>query len=171
MATKASFDIQTLPWILSNALNNLRAEQNIVIMNDFIDGATTYTAYQLSHQRFAPGSESDDVRSLVKGMPAALEARPSSVQSGDISEGEAESAKAKADAALAHQQVLEAQLRTTVASQQSVLNAQSTVTEKDKSIQAVLEAAHREAEDGTQKQAQLVALAEKRLQAAKAGTR
>ncbi len=54
MSTKAKFDISTLPWIQANALKNLTAKQNLIIMNDFIDGATTYTAYQLSQARFAP---------------------------------------------------------------------------------------------------------------------
>lgn len=54
MSTKAQFDMATLPWIQANALKNLTAQQNIMIMNDFIDGATTYTAYQLSQTRFAP---------------------------------------------------------------------------------------------------------------------
>ncbi len=54
MSTKAKFDISTLPWIQANALKNLTAKQNLIIMNDFIDGATAYTAYQLSQARFAP---------------------------------------------------------------------------------------------------------------------
>lgn len=53
MSTKAEFDIVTLPWVLANVLTKFTAPQNIVIMNDFIDGATTYTAYQLSQKRFA----------------------------------------------------------------------------------------------------------------------
>ena len=40
-----------LPWIRENALDRLRAERTIVIMNDFIDGATTDTSIQLSAQR------------------------------------------------------------------------------------------------------------------------
>lgn len=56
MSTKAQFDMATLPWIQANALKNLTAQQNIMIMNDFIDGATTYTAYQLSQTRFAPAA-------------------------------------------------------------------------------------------------------------------
>jgi len=54
METKAKFDMSTLPWIQANALKNLTAKQNIILMNDFVDGATTYTAYQLSQTRFAP---------------------------------------------------------------------------------------------------------------------
>lgn len=53
MSTKASFDKATLPWIRANAIRNLTEEQNIVIMNDFIDGATTLTAFELSQTRFA----------------------------------------------------------------------------------------------------------------------
>ena len=50
-STKASNDMVLLPWIRENALNRLRAERTIVIMNDFIDGATTDTSIQLSAQR------------------------------------------------------------------------------------------------------------------------
>lgn len=53
MSTKANFDKATLSWIHANALRNLTAEQNLIIMNDFIDGATTYTAFELSQIRFA----------------------------------------------------------------------------------------------------------------------
>ncbi|KLO07782.1 hypothetical protein SCHPADRAFT_634261 [Schizopora paradoxa] len=53
MSTKAKFDESTLPWIRENALRNLTANQNIIIMNDFIDGATTHTAFELSQMRFA----------------------------------------------------------------------------------------------------------------------
>ncbi|GJJ67878.1 hypothetical protein EMPS_00224 [Entomortierella parvispora] len=50
-STKARFDTQTLPWIRENALDRLQAERTIVIMNDFIDGATTDTSILLSRQR------------------------------------------------------------------------------------------------------------------------
>lgn len=50
-STKAMFDMQTLPWIRANALDRLRAEKTIVIMNDFIDGATTDTSIELSRRR------------------------------------------------------------------------------------------------------------------------
>jgi hypothetical protein len=52
MCTKAYFDIATLPWILENSLANLQARENIMVMNDFIDGATTWSAYKLSEARF-----------------------------------------------------------------------------------------------------------------------
>lgn len=42
-STKASNDMVLLPWIRAHALERLRAERTIVIMNDFIDGATTDT--------------------------------------------------------------------------------------------------------------------------------
>ncbi|KLO11836.1 PLC-like phosphodiesterase, partial [Schizopora paradoxa] len=53
MATKAQFDMVTLPWVRENALGNLTAQQNIILMNDFIDGATTHTALEMSQARFA----------------------------------------------------------------------------------------------------------------------
>lgn len=53
MSTKAALDSRTLPWIRQNALGRLRAERTIVIMNDFIDGATTDTSIQLSRKRLS----------------------------------------------------------------------------------------------------------------------
>lgn len=50
-STKAALDTRTLPWIRENALNRLQADKNIIIMNDFIDGATTDTSIQLSKRR------------------------------------------------------------------------------------------------------------------------
>ena len=50
-STKAMLDMQTLPWIRANALDRLRAEKTVVIMNDFIDGATTDTSIELSRRR------------------------------------------------------------------------------------------------------------------------
>ncbi|RAK71680.1 PLC-like phosphodiesterase [Aspergillus fijiensis CBS 313.89] len=52
-STKAALDTRTLPWIRENALERLQAERTIVIMNDFIDGATTDTSILLSKQRLA----------------------------------------------------------------------------------------------------------------------
>lgn len=50
-STKAALDMETLPWIRENALDRLRAEKTLVIMNDFIDGATTDTSIELSRRR------------------------------------------------------------------------------------------------------------------------
>ena len=50
-STKGNLDTQTLPWIRANALQRLQADRLIVIMNDFIDGATTDTSIELSRQR------------------------------------------------------------------------------------------------------------------------
>lgn len=50
-STKAALDMQTLPWIRANALDRLQADKMIVIMNDFIDGATTDTSIELSRRR------------------------------------------------------------------------------------------------------------------------
>jgi hypothetical protein len=52
-STKAALDMQTLPWIRENALERLQAEKTIVLMNDFIDGATTDTSIELSRRRLA----------------------------------------------------------------------------------------------------------------------
>ena len=51
MATKAGCDCKTLPWIRSNALERLPAEELVVIMNDFIDGGTVDVAIDLSRRR------------------------------------------------------------------------------------------------------------------------
>jgi hypothetical protein len=50
-STKAMLDRTTLPWIRENALERLKADKTIVIMNDFIDGATTDTSIELSRRR------------------------------------------------------------------------------------------------------------------------
>ncbi|OJJ47346.1 hypothetical protein ASPZODRAFT_65854 [Penicilliopsis zonata CBS 506.65] len=52
-STKGNLDRQTLPWIREHALERLQAERNIVIMNDFIDGATIDTSIMLSGARVA----------------------------------------------------------------------------------------------------------------------
>lgn len=52
-STKAWLDMHTLPWIRQNALDRLQAEKLIIIMNDFIDGATTDTSIDLSRRRLA----------------------------------------------------------------------------------------------------------------------
>ena len=51
-STKGMLDMKTLPWIRANALQRLKADRLIVVMNDFIDGATTDTSIELSRQRF-----------------------------------------------------------------------------------------------------------------------
>ena len=50
-STKGMLDMKTLPWIRANTLQRLQAEKLIVIMNDFIDGATADTSIELSKQR------------------------------------------------------------------------------------------------------------------------
>ncbi|KAG0196314.1 hypothetical protein BGX28_010301 [Mortierella sp. GBA30] len=57
-STKAHLDSQTLPWIRKNALDRLQADKTIVVMNDFIDGATTDTSIELSRRRLAHDGES-----------------------------------------------------------------------------------------------------------------
>ena len=51
LATKPACDSKTLPWIRSNALGRLTSDELIVVMNDFIDGATAETAIGLSKVR------------------------------------------------------------------------------------------------------------------------
>jgi hypothetical protein len=52
-STKGNLDRQTLPWIRENLMERLQAERLVVIMNDFIDGATTDTSVELSRRRLA----------------------------------------------------------------------------------------------------------------------
>ena len=52
-STKAALDMWTLPWIRANALERLRGEKLLVVMNDFIDGATADTCIELSRRRLA----------------------------------------------------------------------------------------------------------------------
>ena len=51
LATKPLCDIQTLPWIRDHALKRLSLEELIVVLNDFIDGATVDVAITLSKER------------------------------------------------------------------------------------------------------------------------
>ena len=51
-STKASLDRHTLPWIRDNALEKLTSERLLVIMNDFMDGATTDIVIGLNKRRF-----------------------------------------------------------------------------------------------------------------------
>ncbi|KAJ7576128.1 PLC-like phosphodiesterase [Mycena floridula] len=51
METKARFDLRTLPWVLNHAVKKFSADHNLIIMNDFIDGATCDVAIQLSEER------------------------------------------------------------------------------------------------------------------------
>lgn len=50
-STKASNDMVLLPWIRKHALERLQADRLIVVMNDFIDGATTDLSIELSQKR------------------------------------------------------------------------------------------------------------------------
>lgn len=50
-STKAMGDRITLPWIRNNVNQRLKAEKTVVVMNDFIDGATCETCIELSAER------------------------------------------------------------------------------------------------------------------------
>lgn len=52
MATKAMCDTQTHPWLQHEVLNRLDANHSLVIMDDWIEGATCDVAIELSKQRF-----------------------------------------------------------------------------------------------------------------------
>lgn len=60
-STKAMGDMRTLPWLKQHCNERLKAERNIVVMNDFIDGATCDLCIELSAERLSWGSE-DTVR-------------------------------------------------------------------------------------------------------------
>ncbi|KAJ4405169.1 hypothetical protein N0V85_004732 [Neurospora sp. IMI 360204] len=51
LATKAICDSKTLPWCRDNVLRTCGYDTLVVMMNDFIDGATADVAFQLSKQR------------------------------------------------------------------------------------------------------------------------
>jgi hypothetical protein len=51
MATKPICDSKTLPWIRQHALEKLQADQLVLIMNDFFDGATADVGIDLSRRR------------------------------------------------------------------------------------------------------------------------
>ena len=65
-STKGALDMKTLPWIKANALERLQAEKTIVIMNDFIDGATTDASIELSRRRL---QDERLVSDLSRGLP------------------------------------------------------------------------------------------------------
>ncbi|KAK4116102.1 PLC-like phosphodiesterase [Canariomyces notabilis] len=51
LATKGICDSKTLPWCRDNVLRTCELDQLVVMMNDWIDGATADVAVQLSRQR------------------------------------------------------------------------------------------------------------------------
>ncbi|KAL2193681.1 PLC-like phosphodiesterase [Corynascus similis CBS 632.67] len=51
LATKGLCDHKTLPWCRDNVMRTCEPDQLVVLMNDFIDGATADVAVQLSKQR------------------------------------------------------------------------------------------------------------------------
>jgi hypothetical protein len=51
LATKGLCDSKTLPWCRDNVLRTCELDQLVVMMNDWIDGATADVAVQLSRQR------------------------------------------------------------------------------------------------------------------------
>ena len=53
-STKADLDRQTLPWLRLNLNQRLKADGKLcVVLNDFIDGATTETGVELSRERLS----------------------------------------------------------------------------------------------------------------------
>lgn len=156
MSTKASFDIATLPWIIANALQNLQAPQNIMIMNDFIDGATTYTAYQLSQARFSNQTQVAAIKSaepVAHGVP--------SVQAKKIGNGE----EVKAKHEQLHQDIKEhvALLQTITAGHQLILDEKDKVSDEDKRAHRALKAVQKEAEEKLKQQKKVVELARKNV--------
>ncbi len=100
MSTKARFDQVTRAWIWGYALSNLTAPQNIIIMNDFIDGATTHLAYRLSEARFAGNETPAGAYNPIPVGPGPQRPQPRSAP-GVTSLAEAQSQKSLQDAALA----------------------------------------------------------------------
>jgi hypothetical protein len=57
LATKALFDPTTLSWIRGKAYEKFKADKLLVVMNDFIEGATVDTAIELSRKRLAQAGQ------------------------------------------------------------------------------------------------------------------
>ena len=55
METKARCDVKTLRWIEENAFERLRAERNVIVMNDFLEGGTVDVGVELSRRRLLGG--------------------------------------------------------------------------------------------------------------------
>lgn len=53
LATKGICDSKTLPWVRDNCVRTCGMDTLVVVMNDFIDGATADVSVQLSKQRLA----------------------------------------------------------------------------------------------------------------------
>jgi len=51
LATKPICDSNTLPWVRDNALKVLTGEELVVLVNDFLDGATSEISIRLSKTR------------------------------------------------------------------------------------------------------------------------
>ena len=49
--TKARLTAEILPWVLGSALGELRAEESLVLTNDFLEGGTVDVAVGLSALR------------------------------------------------------------------------------------------------------------------------
>lgn len=131
METKANLDIATLPWIRDNALNNLRAPKNIVILNDFVDGATAWTAYELSIQRF--GLETQDSlprtpASILESLKAREKLLRKMVEQGSITIAASEDATAVEKSTLAIIKAVAEEAEAERKAQEQVVAAKASVT-------------------------------------------
>jgi len=153
MATKAQFDLATLPWVRQNALKSLTAQQNIILMNDFIDGATTHTAYELSKARFAGQTTVETTAVVSQAAPLAAEMRAAQ---GQLS-------RAKED--LEKAQEKEALLQSVASKEATTLNAKDSVSGEENSTLGVLQEAAKEAEDTRKAQEVVLNLAKRRISA------
>ena len=73
-STKGALDMRTLPWIRAKAVDSLQADKNIVIMNDFIDGATTDTSIELSRRRL--DADVQGLTSRLNGLRTSVPENP-----------------------------------------------------------------------------------------------
>ncbi len=150
MSTKAQFDLATLPWVRQNALKTLTAQQNNILMNDFIDGATTHTAYELSKARFAGQTAAETTAITAR---SATEAR--AVQ-GQLT---------RAQEDLKNVQEREALLQSLVSKETVTLDATGSVSGEERSTLGVLQEAHKESRDITKAQKAVLNLAKQRAAA------
>jgi hypothetical protein len=170
MATKAYFDCATLPWIRQHALSNLKASENLVIMNDFIDGATTYTAYELSQARLAGKTSLAEVPP-AKAIVAQAAAPPSNAPilkevSVDLSLQGAQQLKVNAEKELEDMKFKHARLEAIVAATKALREDGKEVDEVTLEVQ---EGIKRGLAKNIEAQQEAIAITEKRVEATQAG--
>lgn len=162
--------MKTLPWIRDNAMNNLRADQNIIILNDFIDGATTHTAYLMSKARFTgetsippPSSPPHEILSFVE--PAATAAAVPDTQAAVDTFPSAATLQTKAEADFLVAQNWLSFIELVTSNHTLSLATKEQFTVEEGIALEVLKAVGKEAEDMEEAQEEVLALARRYVEA------